>query len=180
MNAGGHPLFAAALAASAGIFAPSVQAEEGKVKILAPWQGEGQIFQIEPTRIAFLARFDGILYVESAEGPLDGVPFVCPGTQLMDLASGALSAEGHCMLTPSDHEELYAKWSCTGQVGGECKGQFELTGGTGRFEGATGGGPMSVRTVLSDLIEDTRSGEVVRAAAGLAVWPELSYKLAGE
>jgi hypothetical protein len=159
---------------------PSVGAEEGKVKVLAPWQGEGQVFQIEPTKIAFLARFDGILYVENGEGPLDGVPFVCPGTQLMDLASGAMSAEGHCMLTPSEHEELYAKWSCSGQVAGECRGRFELIGGTGRFEGATGGGAMSLRTVLSDLVEDTRSGEVVRAAAGLAVWPELSYKLVAE
>jgi hypothetical protein len=154
----------------------SVRAEEGKVKLVAPWQGEGQLFQIEPGTVMFLGRFDGILYVEGGTGPFDGVPFVCPGTQVIDTAKGTMKAEGYCMLVPSDEEEVYARWSCGGEVG-ECKGRLDFTGGTGRFAGIAGGGEMSVRTALSELDEDTRSGEVVRTAAGLAVWKELSYRL---
>jgi hypothetical protein len=35
---------------------------------------------------------------------------------------------------------------------------------------------MTVRTVASDLSADAARGEVVRTAAGLAVWPALSYR----
>jgi len=165
---------------AAGVFAITgvAAAGEGAERVVAPWQGEGQMFQIEPGKVMFLGRFDGILYVESAAGPLDGVPFVCPGTQVLDTAGGSIASEGHCMLTPSEDEEVYARWSCTGQ-GGTCKGRLDFTGGTGRFEGIAGGGEMTVRTVLADLAEDTRSGEVVRTAAGIALWPALTYRLKG-
>jgi len=157
--------------------AGGARAEEGKVRVLAPWQGEGQLFQIEPGKIMFLGRFDGIMYVENGKSALDGVPFVCPGTQVIDTEQGAMTADGYCMVTPSEEEEVYAKWSCAGQVG-VCKGKLEFTGGTGRFEGMTGGGEMTVRTAVSDLTADISRGEVVRTAAGLAVWPELVYRFA--
>jgi len=161
-----------------GVAGPA-RADEGKVKVLAPWQGEGQVFQIEPGKVMFLGRFDGIMYVEDGKGPLDGAPFVCPGTQVIEVDKGSMVASGHCMVTPSEEEEVFAKWSCAGQAG-TCKGRLEFTGGTGRFEGITGGGDMTVRTVLSDLATDASRGEVVRTAAGLAVWPELVYRFPGK
>jgi hypothetical protein len=167
-------------AGAVGLLAVSggAAAGESTERLLAPWQGEGQVFQIEPGKVMFLGRFDGILYADSGVGPFDGVPFVCPGTQVLDTSAGTVSSDGHCMLTPSEDEEVYARWSCAGQASA-CKGRIEFTGGTGRFEGISGGGEMTVRTVLADITEDTRSGEVVRTAAGIAVWPNLTYRLRG-
>lgn len=174
---GGRWCWLAALATGvlASLPVASAAAEEGKARVLAPWQGEGQVFQIEPGKVMFLGRFDGILYVDEGNGAFDGVPFVCPGTQVIDLAKGTMTASGHCMVTPSEDEEVFAKWSCAGQVG-VCKGRLEFTGGTGRFDRISGGGDMTVRTVASDLTADVARGEVVRTAAGLAVWPAMSYR----
>jgi hypothetical protein len=36
---------------------------------------------------------------------------------------------------------------------------------------------MLVRTAVMGLATDVKSGDVIRAAAGLAVWPKLTYKI---
>ena len=41
------------------------------------------------------------------------------------------------MITASGGDTAYARWSCSGKPG-QCKGKFDLTGGTGEFKGAKG------------------------------------------
>ena len=65
-------------------------------------------------------------------------------------------------------------------VEGACAGELTITGGTGKFEGISGGGPMLVRAALAETAASQSSGAVIRGAAGLAVWPELKYKIPGK
>ena len=151
-------------------------AEEGTVKAVASWEGRGQIFQIEPTKAIFMGAFSGIMYVETGSGALDALLMLCPGSQEIDLDDYTTLADGYCTFEHPSGDRVFAKWHCAGEVGA-CMGNMTLTGGTGAYEGITGGGEMSVRTVLADMAANLESGSIVRSAAGLAVWPKLDYRI---
>jgi hypothetical protein len=57
-----------------------------------------------------------------------------------------------------------------------CNGDFTITGGTDRFKGITGGGPINIRSDVRDMAMG--AGNIVNAAAaGIILWPKLVYKL---
>ncbi len=152
-----------------------MHAEEGTVKILAPWKAKGQVYKVGPKQTQFIGEFSGIMYVETGEGELDTAIFVCPAVQDVDYINKKTQANGRCHIVAADGN-IFAQFDCTG-VPGACKGIFKLTGGTDRFEGITGSGEMNVRSALSTFMSDAASGEVVQAAEGLATWPALNYKI---
>lgn len=162
--------FLVAASATAG------RAGEGTVRAMSPWQAHGEAFLVAPGKLQFLGKFEGVLYLEEAGGDLDGALLLCPASQTVDLGTGAAEAKGHCILTSAKGEMVFSEWVCSGLAGKGCVGELRLTGGTGPFAGITGSGEMVVRTVLTAMAADLRSGEVVKGAAGLAVWPKLTYR----
>jgi hypothetical protein len=150
--------------------------EEMTVQAMAPWQGSGEVFEVAPEKLMILGSFTGIMYLQSKQGALDAVVMVCPAVQTLDTQSQRAEASGHCTLSDDDDDVVYSTWKCTGEQGA-CEGEFTLTGGTGKFAGITGGGKLIVRAALHETAAGLSSGGVVRAAAGLAVWPELKYTL---
>jgi hypothetical protein len=154
----------------------AVYAEKGTVSAMAPWQGEGQIYQVGPERAMFLGAFSGIMYVQTGKESLDALLMLCPATQTLNLENGATESRGFCTFEGPSGDRVFAEWKCTGKRGG-CKGVITLTGGTGRFKGISGGGDMVARSVLNKLAANLESGSVVRSAAGLVVWNELSYSI---
>ena len=164
------------VALSLAITATASAAEERTVSGMAPWQAEGRVFQVGPDEVLFLGKFDGILYVEGAEGALDASLLLCPATVNMHVSQNKTEGSGHCIVTGFDGSMAYGRWECEG-VRGLCQGRLTLTGGTGPYEGITGSGKMIIRTVLSALAADFSNGEVVSGAAGLALWPELKYSI---
>jgi hypothetical protein len=153
-------------------------AEEGTVKMFAPWQSGGQVFRIGPDKLLFQGRAEGIMYIEDGEGALDAALFVCPGSREISLSEKKVIASGRCIVKGSGGGTVFAKFECSGEPGA-CAGKFTLTGGTERFEGITGGGDIIVRTVLGEMASDLQSGETISGSAGLAIWPSLSYKIPG-
>ena len=152
-----------------------IQAEEGTVKILAPWKAKGQVYKVGIKQTQFIGEFSGIMYVETGEGELDTAIFVCPAVQDVDYKHEKTQANGRCHIVAADGN-IFAQFDCIG-VPGACKGTFKLTGGTDRFEGITGSGEMHVRSALSAFMSDVTSGDVVQTAEGLATWPALKYKI---
>ena len=71
---------------------------------------------------------------------------------------------------------MFAELTCKG-VAGFCEGQFTITGGTGRFEGVSGSGPMTVRSPIHALAADLSDGTVIHAAAGILQMPKLKVNL---
>ena len=165
-------VLAAAVFGAAGM---AQAAEEGTVKILAPWQSTGDVYQIGENELLFTGKGTGIMYIENGEGALNAAVFVCPGSREISLDSGKSVAHGRCIIS-SGEGKVFAKYRCEGKMG-ICKGPFTLTGGTEKFAGITGEGEIIVRTELGGIVVDMKSGDAVRGAAGLAVWPSLKYKI---
>ena len=61
--------------------AATLEAEEVKVKISAPWEAAGQVFKVGPQLLQFHGTFQGIMYIETGKGVLDAAAFVCPASQ---------------------------------------------------------------------------------------------------
>ena len=169
-------LSAAAVLLCGSLSGPAFAAEEGTVKILAPWESQGQVFRVGPDKLVFMGTADGIMYIEDGSGSLDAAIFVCPETRELSLNEGTVQSSGNCTIAGAEGGTVFAKFECSGKIG-TCDGTFTLTGGTEQFKGITGSGDMMARTALGAMIQDLESGATVAGAAGLAIWPELNYKI---
>ena len=157
-------------------FAMSAHGEERTVSAMAPWEGDGEIFKVEPERLLFVGSFDGVMYVSDGKGSLDAAIMVCPATQEFNMKDKTTRGQGRCILTSLEGDKVFAEWSCSGKPG-ICMGDFKLKGGTGRFKGITGSGPLHIRTILMGIAANMKGGGTVEDAHGLAIWPELKFKL---
>ena len=154
----------------------SASAEEGTVKAVAPWQGQGYAFPIGEDRVYMVAVFSGTIFVDDGKGPLHSGSIVCPATMEGDLNTMTKTGQGHCILTNVDGDRAFAHFTCTGDPEG-CRGPFTLDGGTGRFAGITGEGEM-VSQIQRRTITTVVGYESARQVTeGIAVWPNLSYKI---
>ena len=162
-------------------FVPLAQwaaADEGTAKILAPWEANGQLFQVAVDKLQFIGTFEGIMYIEHGDGLLDAALFTCPSTQIIHILSNQLEGHGFCTIESPTGDYVYAEFTCDGEPG-SCKGKFTLTGGTGRLAGITGESDVIVRTALSGTAINEATGGTVSAAKGLAIWPEMRFEFPG-
>ena len=157
--------------------APAI-AETGTAKILAPWEANGQLYQIAVDKLHFIGTFEGIMYIEHGEGLLDTALFTCPSTQIIHVLSNQLDSHGYCTIESPTGDYVYAEFTCDGEPG-SCTGTFTLTGGTGRLAGITGASDMIVRTALSGTAINEATGGTISAAKGLAIWPEMRFEFPG-
>lgn len=159
--------------------ASTVVAEQGTAKILAPWEANGQLFQIAVDKLQFIGTFEGVMYIEHGDGLLDAALFTCPSTQIIHVLSNQLEGHGFCTVESPTGDFVYAEFTCNGEPG-SCTGTFTLTGGTGRLAGITGESDMIVRTALSGTAMNESTGGTVSAAKGLAIWPEMRFEFPGK
>ncbi|MGI9206242.1 MAG: hypothetical protein ACR2Q3_19660 [Woeseiaceae bacterium] len=153
-----------------------VRAETSVISAVISWQGQGQVFPVSVSTNRFLGAMEGIMYTETAEGVMNEAFVRCPIVQDIDFADGSTSASGNCVIVASPEDTVFAELTCEG-VAGFCNGQFSITGGTGRFEGVSGSGPMTVRSPIHALAADLSDGTVIHAAAGILQMPELEVNL---
>ena len=59
---------------------------------------------------------------------------MCPGVN--DRTSGGAQAHGYCTVTDEDGDKAFVIWQCKGQP--RCDGDFQWTGGTGKYTGLKG------------------------------------------
>jgi len=151
-------------------------AEEGTIKAMAPWGGQGFVFPIGDDRAYMVAVYSGTIYVEDAKGALHAGSIVCPATVEGNLKTMTKTAQGHCVISNIDGDRVYARFSCTGDSE-NCRGPFTIESGTGKFVGISGEGEM-----VSQL--DARAVVVVEGYVparqeirGIAWWPKLAYKI---
>ena len=163
-----------------GLLAPlPAAAEQGTAKILAPWEANGQIYQVAVDKLQFIGTFEGIMYIEHGEGLLDAALFTCPSTMITEILSNETQGHGYCTIESPNGDFIYAEFTCNGAPGA-CAGKFTLTGGTGKVTGITGESDIIVRTALSGTTKDPQSSGTVSAAKGLAIWPELRFEIPGK
>ncbi len=151
-------------------------AGESTLKILAPWQGHGEVFKVAPNKVKVVGSFDGIMYIDNGKGELDAAVFMCPGTEYIDLDSKKASIQADCIISKGEKKVAYATLNANGQVGA-FQGDFKIIGGEGNWKGISGGGKVTIRTALGDMAVNKKTGEIINKAAGLAVWPALKVRL---
>jgi len=146
------------------------------IKAFAAWQGRGQVFETGPDRATFVGSFTGMIFVESEKGPIDAGFMTCPAIVDINTQDATQEAKGRCTITAKDGARAYAEIACKGVHLIGCNGEFTFTGGTDRFKGITGGGPITIRSGLHDVAMG--DGNIIQeSAGGVIVWPKLTYKL---
>jgi hypothetical protein len=153
--------------------------DEPPIKAFSAWNARGQIFETGENRMTFVGSFAGIVYVDNAQGPIDAGYMICPTVLDVNTVDGKEQAKGRCTVTAKDGARLYADFDCHGVRMVGCDGDFTFTGGTERFKGVTGGGPVTIRSSVDDMAAG--GGNIIEGvAAGIIVWPKLTYKLAAQ
>jgi hypothetical protein len=153
--------------------------EEPSLKAFSAWNAQGQIFQSGESRVTFVGSFSGIVYVEQEQGPVAAGFMACPTVIDMNTRDGKERGEGRCTFAAKDGAQLFADFSCQGVRMVGCHGDFNFTGGTERFKGITGGGPVTIRSSVDEIKAGT-GGTIDGVAAGIIFWPKLTYKLAAQ
>lgn len=160
-----------------GGFGQSAQAQDpDALKGVAVFEGEGMLFQVEDQNAYFVGAYVGVMVVGNDKEALNAATMVCPATMEINLETLVQSGHGRCILTDKDGNKVFAKWTCYGTPA-HCKGAFTFTGGTGKFEGIWGINEFFVKTDVLAFQQTGEQGMVKRAAAGEAVWPEITYQL---
>ena len=153
---------------------PAAAGNPETIKAFAAWQGRGQIFETGPNRSTFVGSFSGMVFIETEKGPLDAGYMVCPAILDVNLSDGTQEGKGRCTITGKDGARVYAELSCKGVHLLGCNGDFKITGGTDRFDGITGGGPITIRSGMHDVA--VGAGNIVQeSAGGIIIWPKLTY-----
>jgi hypothetical protein len=160
----------------AGTALPAAAAEEATVKAFVAWTGSGQTLQTAVNEATFIGSISGTVYVETEKGPIASGEMICPATVRIELDSGAQTGTGRCVMMAPDKAQIFAEFTCTGYHLIGCDGDFTLTGGTGRFEGITGGGRGVLRSNQRTLTAVGGDG-ITETGSGILFWQALSYKL---
>ncbi len=149
---------------------------QATLKILAPWQGKGQVFKVAPNKVKVVGAFDGIMYIDQGKGELDAAVFMCPGTEYINLDTKQATINADCMISKGKNRVAYAKLTAKGKMGA-LDGDFVIVGGEKKWRGMSGKGKVTIRTALGATALNKKTGELINSAAGLAVWPALKVNL---
>lgn len=142
----------------------------------AAWEGQGMLFQLEEEQLYLVGAFVGIMVIGNDKEPLNAATMTCPATVETNLATMYQTGYGRCILIDKDDNKVFAKWACSGNPK-NCKGNFTFTGGTGKFKGISGINEFFVQTDVMGFQATGAPGVLKKAAAGRAVWPEITYQL---
>ena len=170
------PLCIAAGLLTAMLAGPAASAEQAAVKAFAAWKGTGQAVQTGADEATFVGTISGTVYVETEKGPVASGSMLCPAILRVNMNDGSQAGTGRCNFIADDGAQIFARLECAGIHLIGCDGDFTLTGGTGRFAGISGGGAVTVRSELREVV-GLASGSIVESVSGIMFWPNLSYQI---
>jgi hypothetical protein len=124
---------------SAGlIVSGGIRAEEAKPIGNFGWLGVGKVFQLEKGHIYWVGEFSGGFTSDKGKGPFDGTGWKCPASNDLDFNNKKNKAMGYCIISDPGGDLAYISWQCQGDTQ-ICNGTFDFTGGTGKYQGISGG-----------------------------------------
>lgn len=104
------------------------------------WAASGTTYEVGPQHYFFVGAFTGMLQTEDASSPLNNAALQCPGSLSIGINGG-----GYCVYTDGAGDKLFTQWTCDGAVAtppgaiAALNCTNTITGGTGKYDGATGG-----------------------------------------
>ena len=166
----------AVLALSLSATQPADAAEEGSVKAFSAWQGQGHLFETGLAELTFVGALAGTMYIDTEKGTLASGQMLCPEVVTINTDDGSQSGKGRCIVTAKDGARVFAEISCAGFHLIGCDGDLKLTGGTGRFEGISGGGKVTIRSDFNEIAPLPKAA-AQEQASGILYLRELHYKI---
>jgi hypothetical protein len=129
--------------------------KSGKLTGKFGWYAIGKTVEIEKDHYFWTGEFNGTFFSDTSGGPMDLTSVVCPAMQ--DVKNGKAFAHGYCVVTDTSGDKAYLSWKCSGTFGDKCNGEFQWTGGTGKYTGIKGNNKFYGVTLLP-------------TASGYSVW----------
>ena len=86
--------------------------EERNLRALMHWEGEGTMHTVGKDQILFQGVMDGVLYVETEKGALDGAFVTCPVSQKVDVNTDEAVTSGSCEITVSSDYTTQCSVAC--------------------------------------------------------------------
>ena len=165
-----------ALALLLGLALPAAAAEDATIRAFAAWHGQGNLFETGATEVTFVGALSGTMYVDTDKGPLASGAMVCPVVVTINSDDGSQEGKGRCVISGKDGARVYAELTCTGIRLIGCDGDFKLTGGTGRFQGISGGGRVNIRSEFGEITTLSKAA-AQEQAEGILYLRELHYTI---
>ena len=157
--------------------APDASAvEEQTIRAFSPFEAEGKVLATGPNEATYIGLLSGRLYIDTDQGPVDVGSMTCPVVLHIKLKDPTEQGSGQCVITGPAGNRAFLDFSCTGVPLVGCSGASTVTGGTGRFANATGGGIFVLRSSLHEFDAKADSTVVVKTS-GIIFWRELHYKI---
>jgi hypothetical protein len=135
----------------------------------------GTIVRAGEKQLYVSATMTGPMFIETDEGPQQAGSVGCALSSKIDQASRKTSASGACTFTAGDGATAWGEWDCAGYELVGCRGSFKLTGGTGRFAGASGESTLLWRPTAHEL-QKQLDGSMLDNATGIVLWRDFKLK----
>ena len=164
------------LAVSLGLFSPAA-ADTYTLNAFAPLVVTGDHSVVTDDGIAKIAgTINGPLYIESDGEQVESGTVSCKFTLSVNTDTTDEQGVGTCKITFDDGAVVRADTSCKGIAGKGCDGDFRVTDGTGRFEGASGVGPVTFKT-RNKGYRLGADGNLTEIIFGVARWDDFKINL---
>ncbi len=126
-----------ALVLAVGVSAEAQLPKHGTYRGTLGARATGTTHEIDKGHVFFVGAFSGVFFNDVANGFMDKSSVECPGVN--DIVNGlSIGNHGYCIVTDKDGDKAFAVWKgkdTSPNVGG---GDFQWTGGTGKYSGIKG------------------------------------------
>jgi len=148
--------------------------QEESYRAFSSWQGRGDVLRTGPNEATFIGVLTGRFDVDTDQGPVDAGDLTCPMVLIINFDENTQKGNGRCTLATQGDNRIFMNMSCDGVPLVGCAGESVVTGGTGQFANATGGGHFVVRSSTHVLTKSNLT--LSDFATGIMFWPKLQYK----
>ena len=116
--------------------------KQGKYRGLFGARAAGTTHELEKDHVFFVGGFSGVFFNERNEGFLDKTSVECPG--VADIVNGLdIAGHGFCIVSDKTGDKAFLAWKARETSLGVGKGEFQWTGGTGKYAGISGNNTFS-------------------------------------
>ncbi|TAJ40255.1 MAG: hypothetical protein EPO55_09645 [Reyranella sp.] len=172
-------MFSRALASAVIVLAAAIPAvaqdDVQTFNAFAVVTANGTIVRSAEKQVMVVATLAGPYFVETDEGPQHGGRVSCASSARIDQRTRQTSASGACTFTAHDGATAWGDWDCAGYELIGCRGTFKLTGGTGRFAGASGESALIWRPTAHEFRKQL-DGTTLDNATGIVLWRDFKLK----
>jgi len=158
------------------VAATVAQADESQtVSAFATVETQGDMIPSGDGGFRLIGTVAGPFFIDTGYGPMDAGDLSCVADMHGQGHSALLSGSGSCVLTALDGAQLFGEWTCDGVAFVGCDGDFVVISGSGRLEGFTGGGHMTMRTSDAQLSKSEMVSMAKSNGRGILFWDAFSF-----